>query len=60
MITFEMNKDEARLLLNIIERYLSHLEVEIARTHHREFRTALKDREEQIKILIEKLKRLVD
>ncbi|HOV89352.1 MAG TPA: hypothetical protein PKW07_01405 [Syntrophorhabdaceae bacterium] len=60
MITFEMTKEEAKLMLNIIERYLSHLEVEIVRTHHREFKATLKEREEQIKTLVEKLKKNVD
>ncbi|MCX8110638.1 MAG: hypothetical protein N3D15_05270 [Syntrophorhabdaceae bacterium] len=60
MITLEMDKEELKTLINIIERYLSHLEVEIVRTHHREFRKSLKEREEQIKATLEKLKKLVD
>ncbi|HOJ71915.1 MAG TPA: hypothetical protein PK864_08305 [Syntrophorhabdaceae bacterium] len=60
MITLEMDKEEVKMLINIIERYLSHLEVEIVRTHHREFRNSLKEREGQIKVTLEKLKKLVD
>ena len=59
MATLEMNKEEAELLLNVIERYQSHLEVEIVRTHKREFREALKEREKGLKIIIDRLKKLV-
>lgn len=59
MIKLEMNKEEAELLLNVIERYQSHLEVEIFRTHKREFKEALKEREKGLKVVIERLKKLV-
>lgn len=59
MVTCEMNDDEAKLLLNVLERYYSHLEVEIVRTNRREFREALKEREKQLKTLIEKVKSLI-
>ena len=59
MVTCEMNEDEAKLLLNVLERYYSHLEVEIVRTNRREFRDALKEREKQLKTLIEKVKSLI-
>ena len=59
MVTCEMNDDEAKLLLNVLERYYSHLEVEIVRTNRREFREALKEREKQLKALIEKVKSLI-
>ncbi|MBP7530182.1 MAG: hypothetical protein KA801_19835 [Syntrophorhabdaceae bacterium] len=59
MVTCEMNEDEAKLLLNVLERYYSHLEVEIVRTNRREFREALKEREKQLKTLIEKVKSLI-
>ncbi len=59
MVTCEMSDDEAKLLLNVLERYHSHLEVEIVRTNRREFRDALKDREKQLKTLIEKVKPLI-
>ncbi|MDD3847542.1 MAG: hypothetical protein PHC90_14435 [Syntrophorhabdaceae bacterium] len=59
MVTCEMTDDEAKLLLSVLERYNSHLEVEIARTNRREFRDALKEREKQLKALIERVKKLV-
>lgn len=59
MVTFEMNDEEAKLLLSVLERYDSHLEVEIVRTHRREFRDALKERERHLKALLERLKKLV-
>ncbi|MCX5816226.1 MAG: hypothetical protein NTX75_08295 [Proteobacteria bacterium] len=60
MITLEMDSEEAKLLLNVIETYHSHLEVEIVHTHRREFREALKEREKQLKTVIERLKNLID
>ncbi len=59
MIDLQMSEEEAKLLLNITETYHSHLEVEIHRTNHREFRDALKVRETGIKAIIEKLKGVV-
>ncbi len=59
MVNCEMNEDEAKLLLSVLERYHSHLEVEIVKTNRREFRDALKEREKQLKTLIEKVKKLV-
>lgn len=56
---FEMSDEESKLLLNVLERYDSHLEVEIVRTNRREFRDALKEREKQLKGLIERLKAVV-
>jgi len=58
MISLEMNKEEAELLLNVIERYQSHLEVEIVRTNNREFKEALKEREKGLKTIIGRLKKL--
>ncbi len=59
MVTCDMDDDEAKLLLNVLERYHSHLEVEIVRTNRREFREALKEREKQLKALLDKVKALV-
>ncbi|HNT43542.1 MAG TPA: hypothetical protein PKN85_03715 [Syntrophorhabdaceae bacterium] len=59
MVTCNMDDDEAKLLLNVLERYHSHLEVEIVRTNRREFRDALKEREKQLSGLMEKVKALV-
>ena len=59
MVNLEMSDEEAKLLSNVLERYDSHLEVEIVRTHMREFRDALKERQKILKTLIERLKKLV-
>ncbi|MBA4389390.1 MAG: hypothetical protein C0399_00410 [Syntrophus sp. (in: bacteria)] len=59
MLTMGMNDEEAKFLLNVLERYNSHLEIEIIRTHHREFREALKERDNILKTLIDRLKKLM-
>lgn len=59
MLTMGMNDEEAKFLLNVLERYNSHLEIEIVRTHHREFREALKERDKILKTLIDRLKKLM-
>jgi hypothetical protein len=56
MITFEMTKDEANIVQNVIERYLYHLQVEIMHTDKREFREALKQREKFLKDIIDRMK----
>jgi hypothetical protein len=56
MITFEWNKDEAHTVQDAMERYLSHLQVEIIHTDKREFREALKQREKFMKEIIDRLK----
>jgi len=56
MISLEMNKDEASTVQNVMERYLSHLQVEIIHTDKREFREALKQREKFMKEIIDRLK----
>ncbi len=55
MITLEMTDDEAKFLQNVLERYDMHLEVEIVRTHRREFKDALKERAATLKSLIERV-----
>ena len=59
MVTLEMNDEESKLLLNVLERYYSHLEVEVKRTDRREFREALKEREANLKELIARVRSLV-
>ena len=59
MVNFELNDEEGKLLLNVLENYRLHLEVEINRTHRREFRQALKDREKSLEEVIERLRKLV-
>jgi hypothetical protein len=56
MINFEMTKDEANVVQNVIERYLYHLQVEIMHTDKREFRDALKQREKFLKEIIDRMK----
>lgn len=56
MITFDMTKEEANIVQNVIERYLYHLQVEIMHTDKRDFRDALKQREKFLKEIIERLK----
>jgi len=56
MIIFEMTKDEANIVQNVIERYLYHLQVEIMHTDKREFRDALKQREKFLKDIIDRMK----
>jgi hypothetical protein len=56
MITFEWNKNEAHTVQDVMERYLSHLQVEIIHTDKREFREALKQREKFMKEIIDRLK----
>ena len=59
MVNFEISDEEAKLLLNVLERYDMHLDVEIAHTNRREFRDALKERATILKALIERLKKFV-
>jgi hypothetical protein len=56
MISLEMTKDEACVVQSVIERYLYHLQVEIIHTDKREFRDALKQREQFLKEIIDRLK----
>ena len=58
MVNFELNDEEAKLLLNVLENYRLHLEVEINRTHRREFRQALKDRGKSLEEIIQRLNQL--
>lgn len=59
MVNLEMSDEEVKLLLNVLERYHSHLEVEVKRTDRREFRDALKEREGKLRALIDRVKKLV-
>lgn len=59
MIALNMDVEEAKLLLEVVERYDMHLRVEIRRTYKREFRDALKDREKSLGVIIDRLKNLV-
>jgi hypothetical protein len=59
MVSLEMTEEEGKLLLDVLDRYHSHLEVEIRRTDHRAFKEALKEREKSLIAVIEKLRELV-
>ncbi|MBN1626132.1 MAG: hypothetical protein JW944_06360 [Deltaproteobacteria bacterium] len=56
MVNIEMNREEAEILISVIERYLYHLQVEIIHTDKREFRDALKKRENFLKDIIDRFK----
>lgn len=51
-----MNKEEAKILVSVIERYLYHLQVEIIHTDKREFRDALKKTDNFLKEIIDRFK----
>lgn len=55
MVTFLMSKEETAVLKDVLERYYSHLEVEISRTRRREFREILKEREKNLKGIMDRL-----
>ena len=55
MINFQMTADEAKMIQGVIERYLYHLQTEIIHTDRREFRDALKERENFLKGIIDRL-----
>jgi hypothetical protein len=56
VINIEMNKEEAKILVSVIERYLYHLQVEIIHTDKREFRDALKKMDNFLKEIIDRFK----
>jgi hypothetical protein len=56
MSSFELNQDEQRELLEVLERYYPALRIEIANTDDRAFRRELKQRERFMKTMIDRLK----
>jgi proline dehydrogenase len=56
MISFGMTNEEASIVQSVIERYLYHLQVEIAHTDKREYRDALRQREQFLMEIIDRLK----
>ncbi len=56
MSKLEMTPEEIAALVAFLERYLPDLRVEIANTDQREFRKFLKQREELIRELLQRLK----
>ena len=55
-----MSKEEAGIVLSVIERYLYHLQVEIIHTDKREFREALKQRDKFLREIIDRLKTSIE
>lgn len=58
VVQIEMTPEEAQILLEILEVYLSDLRMEIADTDQMDFREGLKRREVFLKELIQKLKEM--
>jgi hypothetical protein len=56
MTNVELTPEEARLLLEVLERYYPSLRIEVVNTDDREFRRALKAREAFMKDMIARLK----
>jgi len=56
VVQIEMTPEEAQILLEILEVYLSDLRMEIADTDQTDFREGLKRKEVFLKELIERLK----
>lgn len=57
MITIELTDDEAKVLRNVLENYLTHLRIEIVGTYRKEFRDALKEREKTLLDLVGRLEK---
>ncbi|MCX7816803.1 MAG: hypothetical protein N2317_04755 [Syntrophales bacterium] len=56
MAAFELNQEEARQLLEVLERYYPSLKIELANTDDRELRRALKAREVFMREMIVRLR----
>jgi len=55
MARFELNDDEAKLVLDVLGNYRLHLGAEIMHTDAREYREALKKREKDLEAMLERL-----
>jgi hypothetical protein len=58
MLAMELTNEEARILLEILERYFPDLRREVVNTDDREFRRSLKVREQYMRQFIERLKEI--
>ena len=58
MLAMELTDEEARILLEILERYFPDLRREVVNTDDREFRRSLKVREQYMRQFIERLKEI--
>ena len=56
MIRIELTEAEATVLAEILESYLSDLRGEIVRTEKKEWRSDMKDRENMVKEIIQRLR----
>lgn len=56
MVNLELNNEEARVLENVLDRYLMHLDVEIVKTERKEFKEALKERKNILVSIANRLK----
>jgi hypothetical protein len=59
MVSLKMTKDEANIMQNALERYVHHLRVEITHTNRWEFRNAMKQREQFLDDIIDRLKKKI-
>lgn len=57
MITLELTDEDQEALREFLERYYHDLRIEIANTDDREFRRHLKQKEEVMRALIDRLKK---
>jgi hypothetical protein len=54
----ELTDQEAELLRNVLEEYVSDLRMEVSNTDNMDFREALKEKERILRGLVERLQRL--
>ncbi len=55
MTRIELTEEQARVLRTVLENYKGHLEVEIHRTERREFREALKKRNQFVEDILKRV-----
>jgi hypothetical protein len=58
MLALELNPEEAKVLLEILERYYPELRREVVNTDDREYRRSLKVTEQYMKQIIDRLKEM--
>jgi hypothetical protein len=58
MLALELTQEEAKVLLELLERYFPELRREVVNTDDREFRRSLKVTEQYMKLLIDRLKEI--
>lgn len=55
METTDLTEQETTVLCDVLETYLSELHTEISHTYHRDFKETLKERQELIRGILQKL-----